>query len=218
MDYRQQQRDPTRHLIGIATVVLVHAVVIYAMMTGLVRTAVDIVKKPLQATIVKEAPPPPPPPPPPPRRVEVQRPPPPTPFVPTPEVAPPAAVDTGAAIVIPTAPPPPKEAPPPPPPVVVAPPPPPPPPKPAVRRGVQRIAGEDPVYPRGAQRMGIDKGRVVARLMIDEHGNVTDVIIVTAEPPRHFDKAVVDALRDWKFRADGEKYVAEVEINFSLKD
>jgi protein TonB len=101
---------------------------------------------------------------------------------------------------------------------VVAAPPPPPPPKPAVRRGVQKIAGEDPVYPRGAQRMGIDKGRVVARLKIDENGNVYEVEIVSAEPPRHFDKAVIDALRDWKFKPDGEKYVAEVEINFSLKD
>lgn len=216
MDYRRQQRDPTRHLIGIATVVLVHVVVIYAMMTGLVRTAVDIVKKPLQATIVREAPPPPPPPPPP-KRVEVPRPPPPTPFVPTPEIAPPATSDSGQGIVVPTTPPP-KEAPPPPPPPVVQAPPPPPPPKPAVRRGVQRIAGEDPVYPRAAQRMGIDKGKVVARLMIDENGNVYEVVIVSAEPPRHFDKAVIDALRDWKFRADGTKYVGEIEINFSLKD
>ena len=51
--------------------------------------------------------------------------------------------------------------------------------------------------------------------MIDEKGNVTEVIIVSADPPRHFDKAVVDALKDWKFKAEGEKYVGEIEINFS---
>jgi outer membrane biosynthesis protein TonB len=47
---------------------------------------------------------------------------------------------------------------------------------------------------------------------------VTEVIIVSADPPRHFDKAVVDALQEWKFKAEGEKYVGEIEINFSLKD
>ena len=49
--------------------------------------------------------------------------------------------------------------------------------------------------------------------MIDEKGNVTEVIIVSADPPRHFDKAVIDALQDWKFKAEGEKYVGEIEIN-----
>jgi TonB family protein len=104
------------------------------------------------------------------------------------------------------------------PPAVVAPPAPPPPPKPAIRRGIVRLGGDDPVYPRQAIRAGIAKGRVLARVMIDEKGNVTEVIIVSADPPRHFDKAVVDALQDWKFKAEGEKYVGEIEINFSLKD
>jgi len=58
----------------------------------------------------------------------------------------------------------------------------------------------------------------VARVMIDEKGNVSDVIIVSADPPRHFDRAVIDALKEWKFRAEGEKYVGEVEINFKLSD
>ena len=32
------------------------------------------------------------------------------------------------------------------------------------------------------------------------------------------DRAVRDALSRWKFKADGEKYVGEVEVNFTLKD
>jgi len=44
------------------------------------------------------------------------------------------------------------------------------------------------------------------------------VIIVKAEPARHFTQAVIDALKEWKFHAEGEKYVGEVEINFALKD
>jgi protein TonB len=101
------------------------------------------------------------------------------------------------------------------PPAVVAPPAP---PKPAIRRGKVRLGGDDPVYPRQAIRAGIAKGRVLAHVKVDEKGNVTEVIIVSADPPRHFDKAVIDALQDWKFNAEGEKYVAEIEINFSLKD
>jgi len=214
MDYRRQQRDPTRHLVGIATVILVHVVVIYAMMTGLVRTAVEVVKKPLTATIVKEAPPPPPPPP---KKIEVTRPPPPPTFVPQADIPTPSIESAGPTITAVT----PSQAPPPaaaPAPVVAAPAPPPPPPKPAIRRGVVRQAGDDPVYPRAAIRAGVDKGRVLARVHIDEKGNVTEVVIVSAEPPKHFEKTVMDALKEWKFKAEGEKYVAEVEVNFSLKD
>ena len=35
MDFAKRQRDPTRHLIGIGVVDLIHAVVIWALLTGL---------------------------------------------------------------------------------------------------------------------------------------------------------------------------------------
>mgnify|MGYP003445323972 CR=1 FL=1 len=44
------------------------------------------------------------------------------------------------------------------------------------------------------------------------------VIIVSADPPRVFEREVIDKLKEWKFAAEGEKYVGEVESNFSLKD
>ena len=154
MDYARQQRDPGRHAIGIAFVVIVHALVIYALMTGLARHAIEVIKKPLNATIIEE--------------------------------------------------------------LKLPPPPPPPPPKPAIRRGIVPTYKEEIVFPRAAIRAGIDRGTVVARVMIDEKGNVTDVIIVSADPPRHFDRAVQDALRQWKFAADGEKYVGEIEVSFKL--
>jgi len=220
MNYAQQQRDPTKHMIGIVFVVLIHALVIYALMTGLARTVVEVIKKPLTAQIVEEIRPPPPPPPPPKKLVEVPKVQAPVEtYVPPPDIPVPAPPPVAPVItaVTPTPPPQPHVIAPPPPPVV-APPPPPPPPKPAIRRGIVRVAGDDPVYPRQAIRSGISKGRVLARVMIDEKGNVTEVIIVSADPPRHFDKAVIDALSEWKFKAEGEKYVGEVEINFSLKD
>src|SRR5439155_1281163 len=75
--------------------------------------------------------------------------------------------------------------PPPPEPYVIAPPavvapPAPPAPKPAIRKNPKRQSGEELVYPRAAIRAGIDKGTVIARVLIDEKGNVTDVVIVSA--------------------------------------
>ena len=217
MDYARRQRDPTRHLLGIAFVVLLHALVIYALVTGLARKVVEVIKKPIDATIIEEikAPPPPPPPPPPKKieqpKVEV----PVQPYVPPPDIPPPPQTVEAPTITA-VSPEPPKQE------YVIAPPPPvvapPAPPKPAIRRGIQRISGEDPSYPREAIRAGVAKGRVLVRLLIDEKGNVTQVIIVSADPPRVFDRVVTNALADWKFRPEGEKYTGEVEINFQLKD
>ncbi len=218
MDFARQQRDPTRHVIGITFVVAVHALVIYALMTGLARSVVEVIKKPLTATIIEEIKVPPPPPPlkkivdpPKVQQAPVQ------PYVPPPDIPVPAqstvpvisavtsAAPTQPYVIAPPAP------------TVVAPPAPPA-PKPAVRKGIVPIEREDPVYPREAIRAGVSKGHIIARLQIDEKGNVTDVQITVAEPPRVFDRAVKSALEKWKFKPDGERYVGEVEVNFSLKD
>ena len=217
MDYAQQQRDPARHIIGISFVVLVHVLVIWALMSGLGSAVIQIIKKPLTATIIEEVKLPPPPPPPPRKIIEqprVQTPietyvPPPDVPVPTTTTAPVISAVTATPPTEPhviAAPPPTVQAP-------VAPS-----PRPAVRKGVVRTSGEDPSYPKEAIRAGVAKGRVVARLQIDEKGNVTDVNITFSEPPRVFDKVVRAALETWKFRAEGERYVGEVEINFTLKD
>ena len=180
MDYARQQRDPTRHMIGITFVVLVHVLVIYALMTGLARKAVEVIKKPLdrddhrgdqgrrrrrrrrRRRSVEQ----------PQGRRRRSR-----PYVPPPDIPVPTTHDGAGDLggrrrrrrrephVIA------------PPPAVVAPPPPP--PKPAVRRGIARLCGDDPSYPREAIKAGVAKGHVVARLQIDEKGNVTDVNIVT---------------------------------------
>lgn len=213
MDFARQQRDPTRHLIGISIVILVHAVVIYALVTGLARKAVEVIKKPLTATIIEEIKLPPPPPPPPPKKIEIAKAPPPEqPYVPPPDIPPPVA-PTETVIAAPSITPPPE-------PHVIAPPPPPEPPpapKPAIRRGLIPIDKVDPVFPAQAIRDGVESGRVVARLQVDEKGLVSEVKIVEANPPRVFDREVIRALSRWRFQADGERYIAEVEINFVLK-
>jgi protein TonB len=198
-------------MIGIAFVVAVHLFVIYALFTGLGRSMMQVIKKPLSATIIEEIKPPPPPPPP--KKIELPPPPPPKieTFVPPPDIPVTTTESAGPTITVVT------PEPPPPKPAVVEAPPPPPPPKPAVRKGIVRLSGDDPIYPRQAIRANIEKGRVLARVMIDEKGNVTDVIIVSSEPPKVFDAAVIEALKEWKFKPEGEKYVGEIEINFKLQ-
>jgi protein TonB len=212
MDFARQQRDPTKHLIGIAFVVLVHVLLIYALLNGLGRAIVEVIKKPLNATIIEEIKVPPPPPPPPKKIIEtpkvlapVQ------PYVPPPDIPVPTTAAPVIAATTTTVPTEPNVIAPP---AVVAPTP----PKPAIRRGVTRIAGDDPTYPRAAIKANVERGQVIARIHIDEKGNVTEVVIVSATPPRHFDRAVIDALMTWKFKPEGEKYIAEVELNFTLKE
>ncbi len=220
MDFARQQRNPTRHLLGITFVILLHVFVIYILVTGLARRAVDVIKKPLSATIIEEVklPPPPPPPPPPPKKIieppKAQAPV--QPYVPPPDIpapAPSAPVITAPTTTVPAEPH--VIAPP-----VVAP------PAPRLRRrpsrrsarGITPISKVDPVYPREAIRARVAKGKVVARLFVDEKGNVTEVRIVEADPPDVFNKETVRALSQWKFQPEGEKFVGEVELTFTLKD
>ena len=60
MDYARQQRDPTRHMLGIGFVILVHVLVIWALVSGLGQNVIQIIKKPLNATIIEEVKLPPP--------------------------------------------------------------------------------------------------------------------------------------------------------------
>ena len=59
-----EQQPSSRRLVGVAVVVVLHVFIFYALISGLARTAVEIIKKPLEAKIIVELPPPPPPPPP----------------------------------------------------------------------------------------------------------------------------------------------------------
>lgn len=85
MDYAQQQRNPGKHTVGIAIVVVMHVLLAWAVVSGLARKVVDVVKGPIETKIIEEVQPPPPPPPenlPPPPKFA----PPPPSFVPPPEV------------------------------------------------------------------------------------------------------------------------------------
>src|SRR6266705_324795 len=78
------QKDSSRRLAGLAVVVTLHAALIYALVYGLARKIVEVVRQPLETKIIEEvkAPPPDRPPPPPPPKLTT----PPPPYIPPPEV------------------------------------------------------------------------------------------------------------------------------------
>ena len=85
MDYASQQRRPGKHPVGLIVVAALHVVLGYALVNGLGRKIVEVMKAPIETKIIDEVKPPPPPPPenlPPPPKVAL----PPPSFVPPPEV------------------------------------------------------------------------------------------------------------------------------------
>ena len=207
MDY--SERSPGKNLSGLTLVVILHLAIGYALVTGLARKVVEVIKAPLETKIIEEIKKPPPdvPPPPPPKMAT-----PPPPFIPPPEiniqvpvVTPPPTITT-----VTTTPPPPG------PPPVIAPPAPPAPPSAVVRREYKASYRVEPVFPRQAQRDGIS-GTVVARVHVSPAGAVTQVQIMSSTN-RIFDREVIRALSQWRFNPEPVGFIGEYEIVFNLKD
>jgi protein TonB len=92
-----------------------------------------------------------------------------------------------------------------------------PPPLPSVFRDVKPVRKVKPVYPREAEDQHI-QGRVKVRLGVDLEGNVTDVLVLSADPPGVFEESVLTAVRQYKFKKDGTTYQADQEIVFKIDD
>jgi protein TonB len=208
VDYAQQQRSWGKHAPSIMLVVALHLAIGYALVTGLARKVVEVIKAPLETKIIEEIKKPPPdtPPPPPPKLAA-----PPPPFIPPPEIniQIPTVTQLPTITTVTTTPPPPG-----PPPVVRAPEPT---AQPAVRREYKAAYRVDPVFPRQAQREGIS-GRVIAHVVVQPNGSVSEVRIISAAPPRVFDREVIRALSQWRFNPEPVGFIGEYEIVFNLKD
>ncbi len=74
-----------------------------------------------------------------------------------------------------------------------------------------------PEFPREASQKGISTGVIKAKLTFEADGKVSEVEIVEAEPKRVFDRAVKQALMEWKFEP-GEKATHEVKLVFKNED
>jgi protein TonB len=212
MNYGYESRDPTRRIKGLVIVIALHALLGYALVSGMARKGLDLIKKPLEAVVIQEVIIPPPPPPPPPKEIKspepkapkVDAPP---PFVPPPEVVVPvvAAPAIEATIVVPVEP------------VVIAPPPPPlPAPVTGPARndiGVACPTQVQPDMPRKALQDGI-QGVVRAQVLIKD-GAVKEVTILSG--PRIFHSAVRSAMLQYKCTQDAGDVVATQEFNFKVE-
>jgi periplasmic protein TonB len=218
MDFAEP-KQPIKHAVGIAFVVLLHVAIIYALVTGLGRQAIELIRPPIVAKIIDAAKPPPPElPPPPPVPVAA---PPPLPYFPLPEVVikqkPPPTPKAPVAIV---------HEPPPPAPAPAAPPQ----PAPVVAHVPVVVPGdfsaarhcEKPIYPETARRLGI-AGKVKVRLLVGPDGRVAEHKIDESSGNDRIDAAVVAALKTCRFvpeTVDGkpqEKWVA-LNYAFNLSD
>ncbi|MBV8502002.1 MAG: TonB family protein [Paucibacter sp.] len=85
----------------------------------------------------------------------------------------------------------------------------------AVPKLVKKVPPEFPVE---ATRKSISSGTVTAKVSIEADGKVSHVEIVEANPKRVFDRAVTDALMDWRYEASGEKQQTEVKLVFKNED
>jgi len=209
MDYAHQQRDPAKHLVGLAFVALLHALLIYALVTGLARKVVDVIKKPIETKIVEEQKPPPPPetPPPPPPKLAT----PPPPFIPPPEVqiaTPPPAATTIQAVT----------ATPPPPVANIAPA-----PVHAPARTSPVIDAahncEKPPYPPASVRAE-ETGIVNLRFVIDTDGRAIESKVIKSSGHHRLDEAARAALGSCRFKPgtlDGKPYQTSVDIQYEFK-
>lgn len=216
MDLTYQQQQPSsRRLTGFLAVVLLHVFIVWALVSGLARDVVEVIKKPLETKIIAEIKPPPPPPPPPPPK-EIQRPPPapkappPPPFVPPPDITPPAAPPPPITAVTP-APPPVQE-------YKIEPPPPAAPPAPPVQPAVQDIGvvcptQVKPELPRKALQDGVS-GVVRAQVKISG-GAVREVSILSG--PRVYHASVKAAMQQYKCEAGPGEVIATQEFAFKIE-
>ena len=209
----QPSPPPLRRASGFLTVVLLHVLIVYGLVSGLARKVVEVIKKPLETHIIEEVklPPPPPPPPPPPKQIKQEVPPPeaapPPPYVPPPEITPPAvAAPTIEAVTAPPVEPPPPIAPPAPVPALAGP----------VRTDIsvacpQQVA---PEMPAKALQEGLS-GVVRAAVRI-KAGKVVEVQIQSG--PRVFHNAVRAAMMRYQCASSGEdEVVATQEFAFKVE-
>ena len=215
MDYRFEPRDPSRRLKGLIIVVALHAIIGYALVSGMARKGIDFIKKPLEAVVIQEViiPPPPPPPPPPPKKIEkplvmpkVEAPPP--PYVPPPDVTPQVSSNAPAIVSVATPPTAPAE---------IAPPPP---PDAPVATGPKRTTiglacptQVPPEMPRKALQDGIE-GVVKAQIHI-KNGVILDVTVLSG--PRVFHTAVKAAMMQYKCVTNESDVIAVQEFKFKVE-
>jgi protein TonB len=198
--YAAHQPSSSR-FIGIALIVALHAVLIYALVTALARRNVELAHAPIETKIISEAPPaviePPPPPP-------QFAPPPPPAFVPPPEVnvaTPPATSSAPTAITV-AKPPPGASGP-----VEVAP-------------KIDLAHSSQPPYPQQSRALG-EQGSVILKVLVDVEGRVLDSQLVQSSGFPRLDQAALAGMKtNYRFMpgtVDGKPQQMWYTLKFNWK-
>lgn len=208
MELAKQQRNPAKHIVGIAIVIVLHVGVIYALVNGLARRVVEVmIRQPIETKIIEEVKPPPadvPPPLPPPMLAA-----PPPPYIPPPEVRiqqppPQQNMITAVTNIKPVEPTPPAvvvhapEAPPAPPALPA------PPARPHETVRVPPVIDaarscQKPEYPSTSRRLG-ETGTVTLHMLIDVDGRVIKSEVVSSSRHSRLDRAAQEALSLCRFK------------------
>jgi protein TonB len=186
-----------------------HAIVGYALVTGLARKVVEAIKQPIETKIIEELKKPPPDTPPPPPKLAA----PPPPFIPPPEIQIqiPVAAQQAAITTVTTVKP-------------VAPPPPAP---PVARPAPTNVVGvacpnsarvrQEIQYPKEALQRGIT-GEVLIEFTVDgRSGEIKDTQVLSSSN-RIFDRVSLNAVKSFNCKAQGQDVKVQVPIVFKLVD
>jgi protein TonB len=218
MNFAQPEAERRRRLIGFGAVLVFHALILYALVTGLAKKVVDVVRAPIETKVIEEIKKPPPPPEvvvPPPPKLEA----PPPPFIPPPEIQianPPPQQPTITAVT-PT---------PPPAPVTITPAPPPPapapaPPAPATASvgvacpNVQTVLG-DSGYPREALRQGIEQGSAVVEWTVTASGEIKNPRVISSSN-QIFGRNSIRLIGAYKCIGQGRDVTVRQEFNYKTE-
>jgi protein TonB len=229
MEYGYRNKDPSRRIVGVGFVLVLHLLVFWLVVTGTARKGLKLLKIPMSATVIQEVIIPPPPPP---VVKEIQRPvtdaprtAAPLPFVPVPDVVPQAtSANTIASVATP-----------PPVPAVIAPP-----PAPQVddaakaRAQIASLEGEyigkvramlnsTKRYPTGRQAsQQRPEGKTKLWFTITRHGALVDVGIMESSNSNLLDDAALATVRRGTYEAfppntwvGQEQHTFSTEIAFS---
>ena len=219
MQFGQQQSDNRRRAVGLGAVLLFHGLLIYALVTGLAKKVVDVVRAPIETKVIEEVKKPPPPPEvvvPPPPKLEA----PPPPFIPPPEIqiaTPPPPQPTITAVT-PTPPPAPVTITPAPPPVAAAPAPAPAPATAAasvVCSNYATVMG-DVAYPREAQRQGIERGEATIQFTLTASGEVKDIKAIRSTH-QIFARNSIRIVSEYKCQGQGRDLTVTVPFAYKME-
>jgi protein TonB len=213
MDFSQPQQS-SRRLVGFGFVVLLHVLIAYALVTGLARKVVEVVKGPIEVKVIEEIIKKPPPPPevlPPPPKVAA----PPPPFIPPPEIniTPPPTVAPTITAVTPEAPPGPQAP-------VIAKPVESAPPAPAIRSAsvectnYREVIGSI-VYPREALLEGLE-GSVTIEFTVSATGQIRDPVIRNSTN-RIFNRASLATVGRLVCPGKGTDIRVQIPVDFKIK-